>query len=144
AGDAALIAAFARLRSYGGCQVPLPIQEAATALWRDEEHVEVNRARYRRKLDVAEDVLKNRLGFYRPPGGFFLWLDVGDGVAAARRLWSEAALRVLPGAYLTRHAGPGPSPGARYIRIALVHDAEIVASACQRLASLLSNQCVDL
>ena len=52
----------------------------------------------------------NRFGFYRPAGGFFLWLDVGDGEAACRRLWREGGLRVLPGGYLSggeRVANPG-------------------------------------
>jgi N-succinyldiaminopimelate aminotransferase len=133
-----LIAGFARLRSYGGCQVPLPIQEAATALWRDEDHVTANRALYRQKLDVAEEVLKNRLGFYRPPGGFFLWLDVANGEQAAAKLWREAAMRTLPGAYISRQNSGGDNPGERYIRVALVHDDAIVAAGMQRLLQVLS------
>src|SRR5207248_8042437 len=74
AGDPGLIGHFRHLRDYGGCQVPLPIQAAATALWRDEAHVEENRAAYRRKFDIAEAALAGRFGFYRPDGGFFLWL----------------------------------------------------------------------
>jgi N-succinyldiaminopimelate aminotransferase len=54
AGDPKLIGHYAHLRSYGGCQVPLPVQAAAAALWRDEAHVEENRAAYRRKFDIAE------------------------------------------------------------------------------------------
>ena len=36
AGDPALLAAFASLRSYGAAVQPLPILAAATALWQDE------------------------------------------------------------------------------------------------------------
>jgi N-succinyldiaminopimelate aminotransferase len=137
AGDPKLIDAFIRLRSYGGCQVPLPLQHAATALWRDEVHVEANRALYRQKIDVAESILGGRFGFYRPPGGFFLWLDVGNGVAAARRLWEEAAIRTLPGSF-TAHAEPGhANPGDRYIRVALVHDNEMIAAALERMRRVL-------
>src|SRR5205085_10313870 len=93
AGDPKLIAHFKHLRDYGGCQVPLPIQAAATALWRDEAHVEENRALYRRKFDIAEAAIAGRFGFYRPDGGFFLWLDVGGGEPAALRLWREGAVR---------------------------------------------------
>ena len=115
AGDPALIGHFKHLRDYGGCQVPLPIQAAAAALWRDEAHVEENRARYRRKFDIAEAALAGRFGFYRPQGGFFLWLDVGDGEEAALRLWREAAVRVLPGGYTARAAdGARQSRGALY------------------------------
>ena len=137
AGDSRLVLAFARLRSYALAGNPLPALAAAAALWADDAHVEENRRLYRQKFDAAEAALAGRFGFYRPPGGFFLWLDVGDGEAAAAKLWQEAALRVLPGKYLTRHQGAGASPGAAYIRVALVHDRETVAAACQRLASLL-------
>ena len=59
---------------------------------------------YRRKFDLAEAAFAGRYGFYRPEGGFFLWLDVGDGEAAALRLWRDAAIRVLPGGYTARAA----------------------------------------
>ena len=62
---------------------------------------------YREKIDMAEAVLGNRFGFFRPPGGFFLWLDVGNGIEAARRLWAEAAVKVLPGAYLAEDRADG-------------------------------------
>ena len=137
AGDPDLIAAFQQLRSYGGPQVPLPLQLAATALWDDEAHVEPNRALYRRKFDIAEAKLGGRFGFYRPAGGFFLWLDVGDGEEAARRLWREAALRVLPGAYTARGSGSA-NPGRRYIRVPLVHDEATVAAGMERLLRVLA------
>jgi len=137
AGDPKLIALFQHLRGYGGAQVPLPIQEAATALWNDEAHVEANRALYRRKFDVAERVLGRRFGFYRPPGGFFLWLDVGDGESAAQRLWREAAVRTLPGGYIARQNGSGDNPGERYIRVALVHDDAVVEEGLTRMLKVL-------
>ncbi len=132
-----LIGHFKHLRDYGGCQVPLPIQAAAAALWRDEAHVEENRARYRRKFDIAEAALGGRFGFYRPQGGFFLWLDVGDGEAAALRLWREAAVRVLPGGYTARAADGRDNPGARYIRLAIVHDEATLEAAFARIARVL-------
>jgi aspartate/methionine/tyrosine aminotransferase len=137
AGDAQLIKLFSALRSYGGSQVSLPIQEAATALWREETHVVENRAAYRRKFDAAERVLKGKFGFYRPPGGFFLWLDVGDGERAAIRLWQEAAVRTLPGGYLARLNRHGVNPARNYLRVAIVHDEAIVAEALGRLVRVL-------
>jgi N-succinyldiaminopimelate aminotransferase len=137
AGDAEVIAAFTHLRSYGGATLPLPILAAGAALWRDEAHVEENRAGYRAKNDAAERLLGGRFGFQRPPGGFFLWLDVGDGEAAAVKLWREARLRVLPGRYLARDEADGGNPGARYIRVALVHDLETTERALGRLADIL-------
>jgi len=137
AGDANLIKPFKRLRNYVGPQVPMPAIAASTALWRDEAHVEANRALYREKFAIAEDILGGRFGFYRPAGGFFLWLDVGDGEAAAKRLWSEAAIRTLPGAYIGRPDAAGRNPGGRYLRLALVDDPETTAEALQRLVKVL-------
>jgi len=137
AGDPRVIGQFKHLRDYGGCQVPLPIQWAATALWRDEAHVEENRARYRRKFDVAEAAIAGRFGFYRPDGGFFLWLDVGDGEAATVRLWRDAAIRVLPGGYTARAAHGRENPGSRYIRLAIVHDEATLEAAFARLRRVL-------
>lgn len=137
AGDPGLLAAFQKLRAYAAAVQPMPLMAAAAALWRDEAHVEDNRARYRRKLDIAERRLGGRLGFYRPPGGFFLWLEVGDGEAAALRLWREAALRVLPGSYLCGGDGDAARAGAPFIRVALVHDEATVTDAVGRIAEVL-------
>lgn len=137
AGDPYLIERFSHLRSYAGAQVPLPVQEAAIALWGEETHVEANRALYRRKFDVAENLLQGRFGFYRPEGGFFLWLDVGDGEKAALTLWREAALRTLPGAYTARTNPGSDNPGRRYIRVALVHDDATIEAGMRRLLRVL-------
>ena len=120
AGGPRSIAAMKQLRAYGGAPLPLPLQRAATALWRDEAHVEANRALYRAKFDLADAILGDVPGYAPPVAGFFLWLDVGDGEAAAVRLWRETGVRVLPGGYLGRAGADGVNPGARYIRVALV------------------------
>jgi succinyldiaminopimelate transaminase len=137
AGEASFIKKFTRLREYGAVAPPLPLVAAATELWREETHVEANRALYREKFDVAERILGNRFGFYRPPGGFYLWLDVGDGEAAALTLWRDAAVRVVPGAYFARPDAAGSDPGAAYIRCALVQDVETTRQALERLAGAL-------
>jgi aspartate/methionine/tyrosine aminotransferase len=133
AGDARLIQRNAQLINYGGVAVPYPILAASTALWRDEEHVEAGRQRYRANFEAARDIL----GIAPPAGGFFLWLDVGDGEAAARRLWTEAGIRVLPGAYMGRPDERGANPGQRYMRVALVYDPETTAAGLRRLRDVL-------
>ena len=118
-----MLARLLRLRAYASPVQPLPLLAAATALWRDEAHVEDEpRALPRQVRPAPQRRLGNRFGFYRPAGGFFLWLDVGDGEAACRRLWREGGIRVLPGGYLSRAASPAPMPGAAYIRVALVDE----------------------
>jgi N-succinyldiaminopimelate aminotransferase len=137
AGDARLIRAFRRLRAFGGASVPLPVLHASTLLWRDDAHAEANRSLYRAKFDLAEDLLAERFDFARPAGGFFVWLRVGDGEQAARMLWSRAALRVLPGAYLAEPSGDGGNPAAPFIRIALVDDVASTEDALRMLLKVL-------
>jgi len=129
-----------QLVNYGGAAVPLPILAASAALWSDEAHVLGANARYRANFDLAGRILGNRFGFYRPKGGFFLWLDVGDGEAAARRLWAEAGLRVLPGAYMARAESAGKNPAQAYIRLALVHAPEKTEKALVRLVEVLGER----
>lgn len=137
AGDPELVANFTRLRSYSCAGMPLPIQSVSAALWNDDAHARENRALYKDKLDAAAAALRGRFGFTRPDGGFFLWLEVGDGEDAARRLWLDGAVKVLPGAYLTRNGPDGRNEGAPFIRVALVHDARTVERACARIARIL-------
>ena len=85
---------------------------------------------------VAEQILHNRFGYYTPGGGFFLWLDVGDGEEATRKLWGEAHVKVLPGAYCCRETD-GINTAQRYIRVALVHDEQTTREALTRLAQVL-------
>ena len=121
AGGPRAIAAMRKLRSYAGAPLPGPIQAVSARLWADEDHVEASRALYRAKFGLADRILGGAPGYASPPAGFFLWLAVpgGDGEAAALRLWREAGVRVLPGAYLAAEAG-GETPGTGHIRVALV------------------------
>ncbi|MDO5527814.1 MAG: aminotransferase class I/II-fold pyridoxal phosphate-dependent enzyme [Paracoccus sp. (in: a-proteobacteria)] len=136
AGSAAHIAQLRRLRSYSGAPVPLPAQAVSAAAWADEAHVEANRALYRRKYEVADRVLGNVPGYRAPEGGFFLWLPVADGEDAATRLWREAGIQVLPGAYLAREVD-GQNPGKGFIRVALVAPEDETEAALRRLADVM-------
>jgi aspartate/methionine/tyrosine aminotransferase len=131
------IATLNRLRSYSCAAQPVPIQAASAALWRDEAHAIETRALYKAKFDVAQKLLGGHKGYYPPQAGMFLWIDVGDGEAAARRLWGEAAIKVLPGRYIAKNEPDGRNVGAPFIRIALVHDLDVVERALQRIAALL-------
>lgn len=142
-GDPALIEPQRRLRSYAAACVPLPIQAAAAALWADDDHVAAIRARYDARFDAALAALTPHIEAERPEAGFFLWLDVADGVAAATALWREQGIRVLPGAYLSKAGADGRSVGDRYIRIAVVHDPASVAETLDRAAPILARTLDD-
>lgn len=107
------------LRSYAGAPLPGPLQAAAAAVWADEDHVVENRALYREKYAIADEVMGSVQGYVPPEAGFFLWLPVDDGEAATLKLWTETGVRVLPGAYLAQ-GKRGENPGEGYIRVAMV------------------------
>jgi aspartate/methionine/tyrosine aminotransferase len=141
AGDRRFLARFLDLRNVAAPQVPVPAQRVAVAAYQDEGHVEENRRLYRQKFDLADRIVGNRYNYQRPPGGFFLWLDVsayGGSEAATLKLWREAGVRVVPGKYLARDEPNGHNPGADYIRVAMVHDNATTAEALHRLVAVLS------
>ncbi|WOI16169.1 aminotransferase class I/II-fold pyridoxal phosphate-dependent enzyme [Sulfitobacter sp. LC.270.F.C4] len=108
-----------QLRNYAGAPLPLPLQQAAAAVWADEAHVKENRALYQEKYAIADRIFGNVPGYASPEAGFFLWLPVEDDEAAALKLWRETGVRVLPGSYLAQNVD-GVNPGQNYIRVALV------------------------
>lgn len=119
AGGVDSIARIRQLRNYAGAPLPLPLQRVAERAWADESHVEENRALYQQKFTAADQIFAGLPGYEGPQAGFFLWLPVDDGEAAALKLWQETGVRVLPGAYLARDVN-GENPGKQYIRAAMV------------------------
>jgi aspartate/methionine/tyrosine aminotransferase len=140
AGDRNFLARFLEYRNNAAPQVPMPAQAVAAAALDDEAHVTENREAYAQKFDLADRIIGDRYGYKRPPGGFFLWLDVsaqGGSVTTAERLWREAGLRVLPGEYASYTETDGSNPGRDYIRVAMVHDNATTAEALHRLVAVL-------
>ena len=138
AGCAEAIAKFRAFRNVAGPTVPTPLLAASAAAWRDEAHVAAGRAAYRDKMEAAQRILGARMT--RPGGGFFLWLDVGDGEEFALRAWREQGVRLLPGAYMGRENLPGKTqsnPGFSYVRVALVNDLSTIMTALERLRDIL-------
>ncbi len=136
AGGPESIARMKQLRAYAGAPLPLPLQRVAERAWADEAHVTASRALYREKYAVADAVLGDVPGYHPPQAGFFLWLPVDDGEAAALKLWTETGVRVLPGAYLAREVN-GTNPGRGYIRVALVAPKDETQQALERVKRCL-------
>jgi N-succinyldiaminopimelate aminotransferase len=135
AGDAELMQAFARYRTYHGCSMPPPIQAASEQAWRDEAHVSANRRLYREKFDAVLRLLAPALAVERPAGGFYLWPRLAlDDQQFARELYAQQNLIVLPGSFLSR-ASQGRDPGRGHIRIALVASFEECIEAAERITT---------
>ena len=137
AGDATLIEAFFRYRTYHGSAMPPATQDASVRAWQDEAHVEENRRLYREKFTAVADILSPVLELNIPPAAFYLWLRTPiDDQVFARDLYAQQNIIVLPGSYLSRETSSG-NPGSRHVRIALVAPLDECVDAAKRLKTFI-------
>lgn len=138
AGDAKILAAFLKYRTYHGCSMGGTVQAASIAAWNDEDHVRENRALYREKFAAVVPVLAPVLDVRMPDAGFYLWARVpgGDDTAFACKLLETCNITVLPGQFLAREA-QGLNPGQGFVRIALVASLDECLAAARRIAATL-------
>ena len=137
AGDASLIAHFLRYRTYQGCSMSLPTQQASITAWNDETHVQYNRQLYREKFDTFKAILGNLLPIQIPAGSFYLWPQLPiSGTEFARLLYQQQHITVLPSVYLARHHN-GHTPGEYRVRLALVSEPAVCAEAAHRIKATL-------
>ena len=122
AGDPELIAALKKLRPSIGVATQSFVQDAATAAWSDDAHVERRRRVFEEKRRLFTDFFERAsLDFLSTDAGFYLWVGVptsyaGDDEAFAGDLM-EGGIVVAPG----RSFGAG---GEGYVRVALVPGVE--------------------
>lgn len=139
AGDSDILAKFLLYRTYHGCALSLPIQQASFAAWQDESHVLENRVLYRRKFVAVHEVLKDVLDVAIPPAGFYLWPKTpGDDQDFARALFAQTNVTVLPGSYLSRDAH-GLNPGRNHVRMALVAAMDECVDAAHRIREFVQS-----
>jgi N-succinyldiaminopimelate aminotransferase len=133
AGDADLIEAFFRYRTYHGCAMPPATQDASVRAWRDEAHVRENRRLYREKFAAVEDILSPVMNIETPPASFYLWQRTPvDDTEFSRELYRQQNVVVLPGSYLSRETADG-NPGHNHVRMALVAPLDECIDAAQRI-----------
>jgi N-succinyldiaminopimelate aminotransferase len=133
AGDSHLIEYFFRYRTYHGCALSLPVQQASIAAWSDENHVVENRMLYREKFDAVSAILDGIVNFNVPSAGFYLWPQTPiDDVSFAKGLYTQENLTVLPGTFLSRKTAQG-NPGDKRIRLALVPNLSDCIEAAERI-----------
>jgi succinyldiaminopimelate transaminase len=130
AGDADLVHYLGEVRKHMGLMVPGPVQAAAIAAFGDAGHVEVQRERYRARLERLIALLAPiGIDATMPAGGFYLWIAApeGDAWALARRLATEAGMLVSPGEFYG-------DAGAGHVRIAVVQPDASLDLLARRLA----------
>jgi succinyldiaminopimelate transaminase len=128
AGDAELVTYLQEIRKHVGMLVPGPVQAAAAVALGDDEHVVVQRDRYRWRLDRLASTLSTWSGLKinQPAGGFYLWFDAHDGWAFAEKLAAVAGALVSPGDFY----GAG---GAHNVRVAVVQPEDRIELVGRRL-----------
>ncbi|MDQ9171514.1 succinyldiaminopimelate transaminase [Oxalobacteraceae bacterium R-40] len=137
AGDASILKKFLLYRTYHGGAMSPVIQAASIAAWKDEQHVEQNREKYKAKFERITPLLQEVMDVDFPDAGFYLWAKVNRNVDIsdteyARRLYAEYNVTVLPGSYLAREAH-GINPGQHRIRMALVAELDECLEAAERI-----------
>jgi N-succinyldiaminopimelate aminotransferase len=139
AGDADVIGAFQRYRTYHGCAMPLHHQHASIAAWNDEAHVIDNRRQYREKFSRVLQELDGCLDVSMPDAGFYLWPKTpGSDESFARELFARQHVTVLPGRYLSRDVD-GTNPGAGHVRMALVATQDECVEAARRIRDFVTH-----
>ena len=142
AGDAELIAPFKRYRTYHGCAMALPVQQASITAWNDEAHVRANRDAYRETFAAVTEVLAPVMDFPTPEASFYLWPAVpdGDDEAFTRALFAETHVSVLPGSYMGRVGSSGTNPGSGRLRLALVAEVDATLEAAWRIRRFIERR----
>jgi succinyldiaminopimelate transaminase len=132
AGDLELVEFLRSVRRHAGLMVPGPAQAAGAVALADDEHVEVQRGRYRERLAFLADVLTQAgCPVPLPEGGFYLWVPVPtdqwpDAWAMAEGLARRAGILVSPGDLYGED-------GAGFVRVAVVQPMERLALVADRL-----------
>ena len=114
------------VRKHVGMMVPGPAQAAGVVALDDDAHVEVQRQRYRRRLERMAEILGAWTGtsIALPAGGFYLWFPVADGWAFTERLAAAGGAIVSPGEF---YGAPG------HVRVAVVQPDDRIELVATRL-----------
>lgn len=139
AGDATILKDFLSYRTYHGCAMSLPVQDASAAAWNEEQHVVDSRTMYREKFAAVTDILADVLDFPQPHASFYLWPQTPiDDREFALGLFAQQNVTILPGQYLSRDSATG-NPGKNRVRMALVASTEECIEAALRIRQYVQN-----
>jgi succinyldiaminopimelate transaminase len=129
AGDPALVRGLLEVRKHAGMIVPWPVQEALRVALSDDEHVAVQRERYRHRRDAVRKAL-DAAGFVveHSEAGLYLWATRGEPCWETVAWCAERGVLVAPGEFYGAR-------GARHVRVALTATDERVGELHARLAA---------
>ncbi len=140
AGDADIMQAFLKYRTYHGSAMSGHHQYASICAWDNEQHVIDSREIYRQKFSAVLEILSPVMKIKLPDAGFYLWpkTPIID-TDFAQQLFTEKNITVLPGQYLSRQVN-NINPGENHIRMALVATLEETTEAAYRIKHFLETR----
>ena len=139
AGDASIIQRFLTYRTYHGCAMPLPTQQASISAWQDEDHVIANRSLYREKFTRVQAILQDSWPLILPQAGFNFWAKTPiDDTVFTQKLYEQTNITVLPGSYLSREVD-GINPGRNHVRMAMVAPIDQCEEAAYRIKTFIQS-----
>ena len=126
-GDQALIGPVLEARKHLGLIPPGPIQQAAIVAMADDDHVNVQRERYRARRSLLAPALEDA-GFQidLSDAGLYLWCTRGESSWDSVQWLADRGILVAPGEFYG-------AAGARHVRVALTATDERIAAAVSRL-----------
>jgi len=113
AGDEALIQDLLLARKHLGLIVPAPIQAALTAVLADDEHVAIQKERYRaRRESVRDALLEAGFRIEHSEAGLYLWASRDEDCWDTVKWCAERGVLVTPGSFYGE-------AGSTVVRVAL-------------------------
>jgi aspartate aminotransferase/aminotransferase len=117
------------------CAPSISQKAAEAALELDHQKIDAMVEQYRRRRDLAMDILKkHRLFTYTPQGAFYVLIDISstgmDSDTFADRLLSEQRVAVAPGATFGAIAG-------QYVRVSMAAGENVVVEGLERVCAYI-------
>jgi succinyldiaminopimelate transaminase len=128
AGDPDLIERLLVVRKHAGMIVPRPVQAAMTAALIDDDHLRVQRERYRaRRARLRPALVAAGFTIEHSAAGLYLWASRDEAADTTLGWLAARGILAAPGTFY------GPT-GGRHVRFALTATDERIAAAAHRLA----------
>jgi succinyldiaminopimelate transaminase len=130
AGCSDLIAELLAVRKHAGLLPPAPVQAAMAAVLADDDHVDVQRERYRaRRARLLPALQAAGYTVDHSEAGLYLWVTRGDDAWQSVARFAELGMMVAPGSFYGSGSG-------NHVRIALTATDERIDAAVERLTAL--------
>jgi succinyldiaminopimelate transaminase len=131
-GDPALISRILEVRKHAGMMVPLPVQKAMIAALADENHVEIQRARYNaRRATLAPALAEAGFTIENSEAGLYIWATRKESSWDSVAWLSELGIIATPGIFYGEKGG-------EHIRVAMTATDQNIADAAARIRSKVS------